>query len=81
MIQGDLEEFPDFPSVRVLSIGMIRRPNPIAVLNTDSRPTNICGHSEEMSRTAQTNRYPPAIIMANPLKRNFQLLIFYRGGG
>ena len=28
------------------SIGMIRMANPIAVLNTESRPINICGHSD-----------------------------------
>ncbi len=43
---------PDFASSRDEispgeSRGMIKRPNPIAEKNTESRPQNICGHSAE----------------------------------
>ena len=51
----------------------MRRANPMAVLKTESKPTNICGHSDCMYFTDQTKRNPPRTMSINPPILIFQL--------
>ena len=43
--------------------------------NTESSPTNICGHSAAMLFTEKTNKTPPNIKLARPTMRMVNLSI------